>query len=209
MIGIALAIGLSGCDYFRPAAPEPPTSGDVLLTNYTHPDSTLETMRRGIEAKSGGAAAYSGALADSLDSTTPDFHHVFWQAELDAWVQSGGQAPSDWNSNLETTFFHRFITLRNEPYMLRWDVDETRPDDIGTDQATIHRRYTLRSFNVTAPGETTFTFLALGFADLTLYRRAQDGAWLVRLWQDRPDPAADPQDEEQMTLGRRRLQSTS
>ena len=49
--------------------------------------------------------------------------------------------------------------------------------------------------------------LAIGFADLTLVR-STNGDWRITLWEDRIDPGFDRNDPDQVTLGRRRLNTT-
>ncbi|HET9327207.1 MAG TPA: hypothetical protein VFQ05_10565 [Candidatus Eisenbacteria bacterium] len=205
---VALASCLSGCDYFRPAEPEPPTSTS-FVPDYGSPDSTLATIAKAIADKSRtiGATAYAGAFADSLITSPPvGYHQLFWPQDVADWSSSTGgrQPPGDWGFDIEQTFYTRFIRLRPDAYHMEWAPDDLNPDNIGGNTARISRHYQVTTH---ASDGTRTSFQAVGFADLTLVRFS-DGNWRIVLWEDRRDPDADPNDSNQMTLGKRRLNST-
>jgi hypothetical protein len=197
---LAAAAWVGGCDYFRPAEPEPPPPGTVVLPDYSHPDSTLATIARAIADKgqTNGSSVYAGAFAESTSSSTPAYHQFFWPEDAADWQGLGRTVP-DWTLPLELIFYNQVINLRSDLYHLEWAPDPPNPDDFRPDQAFIHRRYVL----TTATGDgTVSSTLAVGYADLTM-ALGPDGAWRIVIWQDRRDPAvADP---EAVTLGRRRL----
>jgi hypothetical protein len=201
----AVGIGAGGCDYFRPATPEPPSTEEPVATDYRTPEATLETIRLALEAKAlrGGTTAYSGAFAEepAAGSPEPGFEHIFYPAELALWRQETGRNDTpDWSQSLETTFYIHLVDLRQEPYVMIWGPDPEHPEDI--DNGLVNRRYEVRAYT----DETTYTYVARGYAHLTLYQRPRDGNWVITRWEDHPDPEADPQDHEQISLGRRRLE---
>ena len=67
----------------------------------------------------------------------------------------------------------------------------------------LHRHYLVR--RVTDAGDEIGR-VAIGFADLTLVHLGDQ--WKITIWQDRVDPNVDPNDSEQLTMGRRRLNTT-
>jgi len=200
------ALGLGGCDYFRPAEPEPPSTASSFVPDYGSPDSTLATIAKAIADKGRtiGATAYAGAFAESLSTSIIGYHQLFWPQDVADWSQSSGRLPpEDWGFSLEQTFYTRFF-LRPDAYHMEWTPDQLNPDNIGANAATIHRRYVVTTTGL--EGEQT-SFQAIGFADLTVVRFS-DGNWRIVRWEDRRDPSADPNDTDQVTLGKRRLNST-
>lgn len=205
--GLLVTLALSGCDLFRPAEPEPPAAGTGFVPDYSQPDSSLATIARALADKglTIGSVAYAGAFAESVTAgAVAGFHHLFWPEDAASFSQAGGTVPSDWGFSLEQTFYSRFVRLRPDAYRMAWMVDPPNPDDIGADVATIHRHYLVTSHS--SDGTQT-SVLAIGYADLRLLRFS-DGAWRIVRWDDRRDPGADPSDPEQITLGRRRLNTT-
>jgi len=203
---LALLAGLvaaAGCGYFRPTEPEIPTS-PPLRSNYSHPDSSLESMNIGLGDKSTqGSGVYMTALAESISTSTPGFHQLFWPEDIVDW---SGVVPSDWNWSFELRLYSYLIDLRPlDTYRLIWADGQTTDDiDFVVGVAQIQRRYRVVTYNT--DGDSTI--IAIGFADLTFYRDAQS-RWVITRWADRSDPEADPGDQDQVTLGRRRLQSQS
>ena len=199
----------SGCKgLFTPALPEPPT-GPPLIVDYRSPEATLRTMAAGIQAKGPGASAWFGAFADS---TRPDdgtgYHQFFDLADLQAYESDCGcEAPTDWKLSQEQTFFLEFLNVRpSDEYTAVFDSVETNPDPPAGDiEAVLYRRYTVLA--TSADGNTT-TIIAVGFADL-LFTKKQAG-WLITRWQDHvyPEVGARPVDPDQLTFGRRRLESS-
>lgn len=199
--------GIGACDYFRPADPEPPSTSSSFLPDYSHPDSTLATIAKALADKGQfGATAYEGAFAESLAGSVVGYHHLFWPQDVADWSQlTGHPPPGDWGFPLEKNFYGTgrasLIQLRPDAYRMEWAPDPLTPDNTGGTVATIHRHYQLTTF---APDGTQTSFLAIGIADLTLLRFS-DGNWRIVRWEDRRDPEADPNDADQKTLGRRRL----
>jgi len=197
-----LALGISACDYFRPAEPEPPSTSTSFLPDYSSPDSTLATIAKALADKGRtiGATAYAGALAESLSGSLPGYHQLFWPQDVADWNRI---PPGDWNFTLEQTFYTRFIRVLPNAYYMEWAPDPQHPDNIGANAATMSQHYL-----VTAHAEdgTLTSYIAIGFADLTLLR-FPDGNWRIVRWEDRRDPDANPTDTDQVTLGMRRLNS--
>lgn len=207
--GFALvsALAMAGCDYFRPADPEAPSDQTAFLPNYSDPDSTLQTIALAIGDKGVtiGGVAYATAFAESVSaSSTIAYHHFFWPEDVAVWQSiTGRPPPGDWGFALEQTFYTRFVRLRPDEYRMTWVPDPPNPDDRGANEATLHRRYLVTTHAIN--GNQT-SVQAVGFADLRL-ERFPDGNWRITRWNDRRDPDADPNDPEQVTLGRRRLNS--
>jgi hypothetical protein len=192
-VAVVLALLVAGCDYFRPTDPEPPT-GTALRTDYTHFDSTLTTMARGVADKSSlGQAAY-------LDALRADFRQIFWPEDS---IESSAQPWSPWGLNLEQQFYPYLINYQQgASYLLVWGPGLTT-DIVGLSSAVIHRHYRLITFT---PGDTST--IALGYADLT-FAVDEQARWVIVRWIDERDGAADPGDLDQVTFGVRRVQSRS
>jgi hypothetical protein len=201
---VALGALVCGCNYFRPADPEPPKQG-TFTPSYIDPDATLQTIADAVadKARTIGITAYTAAFAESTAATTPAYHQFFWPTDAAAWVNSGHTVPADWNSTLERNFYVRFVNLRGDGYEVEWTRDEANPDNVQGDVASIHRHYVVRTL---AEDLSITSTLAIGYADLTM--ALLEGNWRITRWNDRIDPAADPNDAEQITLGRRRLNTT-
>jgi hypothetical protein len=191
---------LAGCDYFSPTEPEPPDPGTPLIGDFSHPDSTLATWARAIEAKggSGATSVYREAFADSTVPTTPAYHQFFWPEDVREYENTTGlDAPADWGIQDEITFYGYFVGYRPGEYHVELVPDPPNPDDLtDPDVAELHRHYTVTAGSVT---------IARGFADLVLIR-GSDARWRITVWEDRRDPLANPSTEER-SLGWRRLNS--
>lgn len=205
-----LVWAVAGCDYFKPADPNPP-EGLVLVGNYTTPEKTLKTIVDAVQAKSqaGAAQVYAGAFADStVHGDIPGYHQDFWPDDAERWIASGRTVPSDWNLVLETRFYDKgtqsLIQIKPGTYQLTWDPEENNPDRVGTNPTILHRRYTLLALDQNA---VPVDVVARGLADLTLYQSA-DGNWYITRWQDREDPIPyDPTGSlVNVTWGQRRLE---
>ena len=196
-----------GCNYFAPAKPEPPAPGVVIDAIYTDTESTLETIRRAIEAKGlgNGSAAYAGGFADSTEPATPGFHQFFWPEEQRRWEDITHRIAPDWDFDYEQNFYTKFIQLRSEPYKMEWGPDDNaEPDDIddAAGRALIHRHYRVIA---ESEDQSTSLVIAIGYADLT-FIKFPSGDWKITRWDDRPDPLADPAARpDEVTLGQRRL----
>lgn len=200
----------SGCrGLFTPAIPEPP-SGRPIVLNYRTPEDALSTMRLGIEAKGQGASAWLGAFADSSRPEDGLGYRQFFDPDDLAFFQSacGCEAPTLWRNSQEQAFYLEFLSVRpSDDYTIQFAEIEARPDPpAGDTEAVLHRYY--RVLATTLDGSSTMV-IAVGFADLTFTKKSAD-RWLITRWDDRVDPAigVNPSDPEQLTLGRRRLEST-
>jgi len=203
---LALSALASGCNYFRAAQPEAPHE-IPFVASYDLPEATLQTIVDAIQdkARTIGLTAYAGAFAESTVATTPGFHQRFSPEDEAVWQASGHTVPPDWNFSRERNFYIRLATFRPDPYELEWtkdlDNDDTSPS---ADVMILHRHYVLHT--LAQDGSVSGT-VAIGFADLTLVRFT-NGDWRIALWEDRIDPGFDRNDPEQLTLGRRRLNTT-
>jgi len=198
---LAGLVAAAGCNYFRPTEPETPTN-PPLRTNYGHPDSSLQSMNVGLADKSTqGSGAYITALAESISTSTPAFHQLFWPEDVVTW---SGLVPGDWNASFEQRLYSYLIGLRPlDTYKLIWSDGRTTDNiDFIGGFAQIERRYRVVTYN--SDGDSTI--LALGFADLTFYQDALD-RWVITLWVDKSDD--DPDVPDRLTLGKRRLQAQS
>jgi hypothetical protein len=204
---LAAMVGVAGCGYFQPVEPEIPTR-PPLHRNYSHPDSSLETMNTGLADKSSeGGDTYLSALAESTSISTPGFHQLFWPEDIVTW---GGLVPGDWDRLMEQRLYSSLIGLRpTDAYRLRWSDGQTTDDiDFINGVGHIQRRYRVVTYvNINVPGGDS-TIIAIGYADLDFWRDPQ-GNWRVIKWTDKSDPEADSGDQQQITLGRRRLLSQS
>ena len=189
---LAFALGPSGCNYFRPADPEPP-SGAAIIADYGLPEATLQTMALGIadKARTNGASVYVGAFAES-------FRQFYDSNDSTKWSSTSGRPAPPWNLALERNFYTRFITLYPQGYQMQWTEDPPNPDDQGDTEWAIHRHYLV----ITEPGDT----IAIGYADLTFQKSAQQ-QWLITQWGDRADLDRNLANPELKTLGLRRLET--
>ncbi len=203
LIGLALgAVVASGCGYFRPADPEPP-SGDTLIPNYETPEDVLETLAQAISYKASGVTAYIGGFADTL-SDDRGYHGFFDPTTLQWANQTGVTIPADWNRIREEEFFSGFVTLSEVPansvFSMEWDPDPTQgEDETGTDRQVLHRQY--QAFATLTSGDEIP--IAKGFATLEFIRMSAT-RWVIVRWQDREDPTAIVAEGE-ICIGRRRL----
>ncbi len=207
LAALALAGGLAGgCDYFKPATPEAPQSGEVVNIDLSSPDQTLETLRQAVEAKGlkSGDVAYRACFADSTTTTTPAFHAFFWPEDANTWTSQGKLLPTDWTLRDEGPFYNvgprALVNLRDEDYSMSWDVE--KPDEFGPGSATLHRHYLVVANGTAGVAE----IIAKGYADLVLVQQSSTGNWVITQWQDRADPNVDPV-LPQKTWGLRRLES--
>lgn len=208
--GAALALGglallVAGCGLFEPTSPEVGSTGEVLLANYSDPESCLAYMALGVERKDNvGLTAYIGALADSASDGVG--FHAFFDAAV--WNAYTGIKPDDWTlSYEETQFYPAFIALRSDSYDMRWLPDEQHPLDetIDSDHVILHRKY-----EVYALSTNESLLIAVGFADL-YFTRVSASRWVLTRWQDRVDPdiGVNPADEMWRTFGYWRLNATT
>jgi hypothetical protein len=207
VLGLLAAL-VPGCDLFKPATPDAGSGETPLLPDYSSPANCLLYMKLGIEHKASGYAAYMGALGDTTDTSTSPrvgFHAFFDQV---VWNDFKGFKPDDWDRAYEGQFFSAFVVLKAAAYEMTWGVDldhsldETSPDG---NQMILHRHYLVRAMQ-----EPPVT-IAIGYADL-YFTKVSGSRWALIRWEDRLDldvpGGAHPQDEEQQTLGSRRLNTT-
>jgi len=200
----------SGCrGLFTPATPEPPEGRPIEIDLRT-PEATIRTMTLGIEAKGQGASAWLAAFADSgAPEDGPGFHMIFDPDDVRLFESACGcQAPTTWRTSQEQAFFLEFIAVRpSDDYRVLIETVEERPDPTpGDTQTLMYRRY---RFLAIAPDGNSTQVIAVGYADLTFTKVASD-RWLITRWEDHVDPSigVNPSDPEQVTLGRRRMEST-
>ena len=198
-------LAIAGCGYFRPAnAPQPTQS--LPPGNYSRPDATLQTMNIGLSAKSSaGGSLYLSAFAESTTTSTPAYHQLFDPVDVVDW--SGG-VPGDWERTREQRLYNYLVQLRpDDAYFLNWEdglVTDDPPDEVNG-IAVVHRHYEIITTNEQTSASTV---IAIGYAKLTFLRDDQD-RWLIVRWEDSRDSEADPNEQEQVSLGRRRLLSQS
>jgi hypothetical protein len=198
---------LSGCGYFRPADPEPP-SGTIVLANYQEPDSVLATIVRAIadKGRSNGQAAYINGFADT--TADPRGYHAFFDpATVQRMEQQGVVVPPDWDRIQEDLFYSRFVRLPSVPanaeFIFRWLPDPTQgEDEFGTETATLHREY--QGFAITGSDQQTIAegFVTLDFVKFSTTR------WGIVRWQDREAVGANISAGE-VSMGQRRLEPQS
>ena len=201
LVGLALATAAGGCDWFRPAQPEAPSSETSFIPDYSRPDSTLATIARAVADKGHtlGATAYEAAFAESVTTSSPAAYRQFFSdQDVAVWLTQHSGVP-DWGFREEQKFYSRFIRLRPDGYQVEWAKDDLNPDV--ESEGIFYRHYL-----VTAHAEdgTLTQYLAIGYAKLE-FRQFPDGAWRIARWEDRIDPQANAGDPEQVTWGRRRL----
>ena len=190
---LAFLVGAGGCNYFRPAIPEPP-SGSAIRADYSTPQATLQTLTLALadKARTNGTSAWVGAFGDA-------YQHQFWPLDVTQWETTSGRTAPLWTVLLEQNFYTQFVALRGDNYVLEWALDEEHDDD--EQLGTFHRHYVVTT--QTEDGDPS-GYLAIGYVDL-IFTRTPQGQWLITRWEDRPDPGKDPNDPEQITLGLRRL----
>jgi hypothetical protein len=200
---------LSGCKgLFKPATPEPP-SGPPVQLNYSSPEATLKTMEDGMQAKGQGSSAWLGAFADSTSFNDPiAYHQVFDSADLQFFTSACHcAAPGDWRFSQEQQFFLDFLNVRpSDTYAAVFDSVPQTPDPPPGDQsALLYRQYKVYANAI--DGNAT-SVIAIGFADLTFTKIGPN--WLITRWVDHVDPSVgvNPTEPDQLTFGRRRLEST-
>lgn len=204
-IAVLISVAGGGCGYFKPARPENPSNGVVIIPDQTSPDATLSTIQAAVQAKGlqGGDAAYRACFADSTAPTTPAFHAFFAPENVSSWISGGHLLPTDWTLKNEATFYNvgplSLVNLRPEEYQMTWDTEQPPHDDFGTNVATLHRHYSILA--VGQNGDVA-GIIANGYADLTL-TQSSTGAWVIVIWNDRVDTDAT------LTWGQRRLESQS
>jgi len=199
--GAVLVITLAGtgCDYFKPADPEPPSQTAVIIPNYRTPGTLLETMAKGIQDKgrTNGLAAYSGGLAETFQAT-------FDAQTISRMEQQTVEIPEEWDLTREEAFYSKFVTLSialSSEYSFRWLVDQTQGEDvIEAESAILHKEY--QAFAIAQSGESQY--IARGFVTLHFIRISAD-RWAITRWEDRELNGANIEQGE-VSMGQRRLE---
>lgn len=205
VVGILGAVALAGawgCDTFRPRRPEAP-AGPPLHVAYNSPDSTLDTMRRGIENRTdAGILAYVGALADSGTEGRAFLAFMDPAAAL-RWEQGSQKPPPDaWDRSREQSFVSRFLsTVITRECQMVWEKDTRYPDVIGSGEVVYYRHYLVLLTGEATPSDT----VAIGYAALTLDQLGAN--WKLTRWQDQVDPeiGVDPRNSQWLSFTVRRL----
>ncbi len=183
---------LQGCGLFKPTEPETP-SGTVVRTDYSSPDSTLETLARAVEDKgsSTGLTAYLGGLADqSRDGIG------FVAIPLESVVQALQVSDQTWTESNESGFYSRLAKINASPYLMTWEPDTRfNPDDVNGDDAVLYRRYTILT--------PQNRLIARGYAKLVM-KQLNGSKWVVVTWEEQ---VVEPGDDEALTFSWLRLLS--
>jgi hypothetical protein len=178
---VAAWIALSGaaCDLFTPAKPEAP-QGEVIIGNYSDPESTLATIATAIRSKgnSGGADAYRRALADTaLD------RHNFYAYFDPATVIGFTNVPNPFRSVEEQVFYGKFMAYYgNLAYDMKWSEGQATFDP--TDSLIVlDRKYQIYLRQSTG----VVNVIGQGYAQLHFWRSGNN--WVLMRWFDREDPS--------------------
>jgi len=201
-----VTFALPGCDYFRPAQPEPFDGENPLppvRADYSDPERTLETLQLAIQDKSAtnGQAAYIGGFAD------PATDDQGFSATFDPFTVARFDHPdTDWNLGREQ-FFYSSLS-RYAPgftYLFAWGHEfESAPEDTrDATTATLYRSYRLRA---NPAGRDTLVNEAFGNAELHFI--LVGNKWKIVKWIDTENPRANF-DAEEKSFGYLRLAGPS
>jgi hypothetical protein len=179
-IALALAIPLSGCGLFSTRPPDPPNTGGGPPTNFSLPESTLASFARAVHFRS--PSNYGLCLADTTVEQR-EFHAAFDPADITAYVQSGGTAPTDWKRANELSFFPQFVAyLPNAAYDVYFSVDTDRGGIVNVGGPTNKQIYNLH-YRVWSGA----TNVCAGAAGITMERIGGSGEFKMTYWEDRRD----------------------
>lgn len=207
LLPIALLALVAGCGLFDPVSPEPPGQNRPVPTNYSHPDSVLNTIDLAIEAKgsTNASSAYTRAFADSDGASADgvDFHAFVSDEILEQFCNpSTPQCATarDWDFDQEQVFYGSLIRLYDYAYSVEFSKDDTTPDEPGDDLWVLHRKYLIRAHPTSGA-----IVVATGIADLYFVKAASSvNRWVIQRWEDRRDPNTD---SSLPTWGERRVRS--
>ena len=209
-LALALALALCGCtNPFKPATPAPPDAGG-LVADYSTPAKLLATLAAAMENKGpAGATAWMDAMVAPTGPGTPEFVARPDPIVLDKWLISSQVPPPDpWNLEVERTFFSSFVAnvYPSYPFVMSFERDDNSIEDVideASGTATLHRRYYIAAL---LPDQTS-KIVAIGYVDFAMVKYG--GSWHVLIWQDRLDPGigVNPTDQDNVTLGWRRMES--
>jgi hypothetical protein len=198
---------LGGCEWFRPADPEPPAPGDSIVPDYSDPNSVLETIALAVanKGRANGQAAYAGAFADTAVDAR-GFHAFFDPQTVNRMEQRGVVVPADWDHDDEESFYSRLVTLpavpANSTYLMKWEEDVSQDeDDIQPETARLYRRYTIEA--ISDEGAEVLT-VSLGLVTLDLVKLSST-RWAIVSWRDREAHGANLEAGE-VSMGQRRLE---
>lgn len=197
--------GAAGCDTFKPRRAQAPL-GPPITRSYAAPESTLDTMKRGVEDRTEqGVNAYVDGLADSATD-----HRAFY-ADMDPaaqarWQQDNQKTPPDtWTLDRERNFISRFMTsvITRSTCQMDW-LPGRFPDQPGPSEGLYFRKYVVYTYSAET-GEPDDT-LAIGYASLT-FTQVSAGRWAITRWRDEVDPdvGVDPTKSNWQSFTTRRL----
>lgn len=201
----ALLAGAGCIGLFEPETPVPPSTGSSSVeVNYTTPSLLLQTLADAIAAKGqgNGPTAYRDAFA-IFDRDGVDFVATF-DPEVEAqYLSERGVPPPVWTRDLEEGFYAELATERPEGYLLSWS-DPFGEDELQDNQVLIHRKYQLRVVDEEFNAQER---IATGIAHLRMIR-VGGNRWTITEWDDEVDPevGATPEDPDELSFGKRRLQ---
>jgi hypothetical protein len=211
---VVLALGLAGCDLFKPETPEPP-GGNVLPPvvelDYSSAEQTLTTIAAAIKAKDlgNGHRAFILAFADAELDSVPAYTASFDTADVNDFLLSTGRDSIEtWTRDREGAFYTQFSNLRRSAYVMQWDrwleAGNDEIDDVAG-LATLHRHY-----HVYAQSGDASILIGVGLADIHFQRSPRGGdteKWVITRWDDHIDPAQGEDPIENITFGARRLKT--
>ena len=177
---------VAGCDTFKPRRPEAPL-GPPLSVSYAAPESTLDTMRRGVEDRTQqGVNAYMNALADSAKDNHA-FYAFFDTDVLKRWqtINPGRTPPAAWSVDHERNFITIFMNsvITKSSVTMDW-LPGLNPDQPGPTGGLYFRKYVVYTYSQETgdPDDT----LAIGYAALT-FAQVSASRWVITRWQDQVD----------------------
>jgi hypothetical protein len=183
----AVALG-AGCDYFKPAVPEPPEQGSAFVPAYDDPNTTVKTMAQALQERR-QQGAYVDALAESLKATDQPFMARMDPADV-AEQPPGTPIPLRWDRDLERNFYTYLIGLPRDTVFFvaftAYDADSGGADQSEGALQLLRRRYIV--YSGTSRGDTA----ARGRAELRFIK--YNNKWLLLHWLDLrdDDPTANP-----------------
>jgi hypothetical protein len=173
----------SGCDYFRPTQPAPP-SGTGFNAVYDSPAATLNTLRLAIEDKAAtnGRVAYLGGIANP-DGEGDGFSTTFDPLTIERFP---GES-TDWSYEREAEFYANLsIFLSTSTFAFTWGDFPGAPDDEpDATPAVFYRSYLLRA---SSDGGNNYTTIGRGNAELHFIKVGN--LWKLEKWIDHEDPQA-------------------
>jgi len=194
---------LGTCSFFRPTQPEAP-HGNPIFADYSSPSQALKTLALGIEDKSrtNGQEVYVRAYAESAlaQNNCGDCraYHGFFDPR-DLVIYTNWDRTSDWNRDLEGSFYALLVQHYVNPIEMSWQAYEPAGNESGSDvDSLLHRKY-----RVAQVAGSARVLIAAGAADLYFIKSpAVTNRWVIARWQDYHTADID---SAQATLGSLRL----